>query len=55
MARTSNDLVVIQQRIAMKQRAAACAKFIVTRRRKLAAGQLAKIIFTAWEGGPSHA
>lgn len=53
MARSSNDLVVTQHRLAMKERAAACAKFIATRRRKLTVEQLERVIFAAWQGAPA--
>ena len=44
----SNDVVVLEHRIAMRARAVTAAKFIATRRRRLSVEQLAKIIFAAW-------
>ena len=43
-----NDLVVLEHRLAMRERALAAAKFIARRRRKLSVEELARVIFTAW-------
>jgi hypothetical protein len=48
----TNDIIIHEYRQAMRQRAETCAKFIATRRRKLTVDELAKVIFTAWQGAP---
>jgi hypothetical protein len=55
-ARSSNDGVILNHRLAMRQRALTAAKFIATRKRKFwTVEELAKVIYTAWEGGSARA
>lgn len=51
----SNDQIVVEHRLAMHQRAVTVAKFIASRKRKLSVDQLARVIFTAWEGDSPRA